>query len=79
MKRIRYLRLNGGHLYHAVESDRFYSRESVAICGVRPGDTKGHRQARWLAEGTEATCQKCKDILQARKSNQQEGAGSEVE
>jgi hypothetical protein len=75
---MKYLKLKGGYLYHAVESDRIHSR-SVAICGVAPGKTRGNRVTRWLYEGSQATCKQCKNILQARESNQQEVAGSEVE
>jgi hypothetical protein len=71
MSKPRILRLNGGHLNHAVDADengRFHSRKSKAVCGARPGKTNGMRDACWHYECGVVTCQKCLEALKKRSA-----------
>jgi|694.fasta_scaffold00823_8 hypothetical protein len=69
MPKPRILRLNGGHLYHAVDVNqdgKIHSRQSKAVCGAKPGKTNGVREALWYYEGGVVTCQKCLKALKKR-------------
>lgn len=63
-KDVVYLRLSGGTIFHAVKrrADGRVGRSDTALCGARPGETKGHRRAQWYSQGDFPTCLKCISI-----------------
>jgi hypothetical protein len=71
-KDVVYLRLSGGIIFHAVKRNARgrVGRSDTALCGARPGETKGRRRAQWYSQGDYPTCLKCISIEKGEVTSQ---------